>query len=213
MKKEIILYHYWRSSASWRVRWALELKKVAHKKIAVDLLKSEEKKAEYTRHNPSGYLPCLVIGDKALAESLSIIEWLEETYPDPTLFDGDSFKRALIRQLAETVNSGTQPMQNLDVMRRYSAEKEKQTEWNQHWIMRGLAVYEKILLESGIQGTKFSVSNHPTIADLCLIPQCYTALRFQVNLADYPRCKAVYDHALTTPECIASSPEKFQPVV
>jgi maleylacetoacetate isomerase len=142
---------------------------------------------------------------------LGIIEWLEENYPKPSLFDGDSFRRALIRQLAETVNAGTQPLQNLDVIRRYSEDKEKQAEWTRQWIMRGLGVYEKILGEAGRERMKFSVSDHPTLADLCLIPQCYTALRFNVNLLDYPQVKAVYDHALTTPECIASSPEKFQP--
>lgn len=211
MKQEITLYHYWRSSASWRVRWALEIKKVAHKKIAVDLLKGEEKGAEYLAQNPSGYLPCLKVGSHALAESLSIIEWLEENYPKPSLFDGDSFQRALIRQLAETINSGTQPLQNLDIMRKHSTDKEEQVAWNKHWIDRGLSVYEKILADHVRGSFAFSVADHPTVADLCLIPQCYSAGRFGVDLAGFPRVKSIYEYALTTPACAASSPEKFQP--
>lgn len=205
------LYHYWRSSASWRVRWGLELKKVPHEKVAVNLLAQEEKNPDYTAKNPSGYLPCLVVdGKPPLAESLSILEWLEENYPHPSFFSGDSYRRALIRQLAETVNSGTQPLQNLDVIKMISDDKEKQAEWVRHWIRRGLTVYETILSRSGIVDAKFSVSDQPTLADICLIPQCQAAERFQVDLAAYPRVQDIYRHALTTPECAATHPDKFK---
>lgn len=206
------LFHYWRSSASWRVRWGLELKGVAHEKIHVDLLKGEEKLPEYLARNPSGYLPCLMSdGKPPLGESLSILEWLEETYPEPSFFVGDSYRRALIRQLAETINSGTQPLHNLDVLKKYSGDKDKQAEWMQHWILRGLGIYETILSRSGRAGKKFSVSDSPTLADICLIPQCYSALRFHVDLEQFPQCKAIYEHALTTKECASSLPELFQP--
>lgn len=208
---ELILYHYWRSSASWRVRWGLELKKIPHKKIAVDLLSSAEKTAEYAKNNPAGYVPCLIADGQPLAESLAILEWLEETFPSPSFFSGDSFRRALIRQLAETVNAGTQPLQNLDVMKMISDDKEKQGEWMRHWMGRGLGVYESILSRTDRRGLKYSVSNEPTLADLCLIPQCYASLRFQLDLAAYPQCKAIYEHALGTPDCAASRPEAFQP--
>jgi maleylacetoacetate isomerase len=208
---DLLLYHYWRSSASWRVRWGLELKKVAHKKIAVDLLSSAEKNETYLDKNPAGYLPCLMVGDRPLAESLSILEWLEENYPEPSFYSGDSFKRASIRQLAETINSGIQPLQNLDVIRRLSDDKVVQQEWMRHWAMRGLGVYETILKSIDREGMPFSVANHPTVADLCLIPQCYSALRFQVDLSAYPICRSIYEYALTTPECIASHPDSFQP--
>jgi maleylacetoacetate isomerase len=211
MPEKFTLYHYWRSSASWRVRWGLEIKKVPHEKIAVDLLKAEEKLADYTKRNPSGYVPCLIVGGKPLAESLSILEWLEENFPEPSFFAGDSFMRARIRQLAETVNSGTQPLQNLDVMRRVSPEKEAQAEWNRHWITRGMGVYESILSSTDRRGAKFSVADHPTLADLCLIPQCYATVRFGVDLAMFPQCKAIYEHALSTKECMASHPDAFQP--
>ncbi len=208
----ITLYHYWRSSASWRVRWGLELKKIPHQKIAVDLLTSAEKQKEYLEKNPSGYVPCLVVdAHPPLAESLAILEWLEENYPEPSFFQGDSFERALIRRLAETVNSGIQPLQNLDVTRKLSEDKTKQAEWIQHWVIRGLGVYEAILREAGRDRTKFSVSDQPTLADLCLIPQVYSAHRFQVDMKYFPRCQAIYEAALATPECAAARPEAFQP--
>lgn len=212
MAAQYTLYHYWRSSASWRVRWGMEIKKIPHEKIAVDLLTSEEKKAEYLARNPAGYVPCLVqAGQPPLGESLAILEWLEEVHPTPSFFAGDSFLRARIRQLAETVNSGIQPLQNLDVTRKISPDKEKQDEWIRHWIVRGMGVYETILSSLDRKGKKFSVSDSPTMADICLIPQCFASLRFQVDLAQFPQCKAIYEHALTTPECQASRPEAFQP--
>lgn len=206
------LYHYWRSSASWRVRWGLELKGVAHEKVHVNLLTGEEKDPAYLAKNPAGYLPSLVIdGHPPMGESLSILEWLEENYPRASFFSGDSFERATIRQLAETINAGTQPLQNLDTMRMVSDDKSKQAEWVRHWAGRGLGVYESILARSGRANAKFSVSDQPSLADLCLIPQCYSALRFQVDLAQFPRCQAIYDYALTTKACAASVPELFQP--
>jgi maleylacetoacetate isomerase len=205
----IELYHYWRSSASWRVRWALELKKVPHKKTVVNLLQGEEKNPDYLKRNPSGYLPCLVVDGKPMGESMAILEWLEETFPQPSFFAGDSFQRAFIRQLAETVNSGTQPLQNLDVMKKVSPDAAAQKEWVRHWIIRGMEVYEKMI--KPYEGKKFSVSDTPTLADLCLIPQCHAAVRFEVALEAYPRCKSIYENALATPECEASRPEKFQP--
>jgi maleylacetoacetate isomerase len=208
---KVTLYHYWRSSASWRVRWGLEIKKVAHEKVAVDLLRGQEKQAEYLRHNPAGYVPCLLVGERALGESLSILEWLEETFPTPSFFAGDAFMRAKIRQLAETVNSGIQPLQNLDVTRRYSDDKQAQAEWTKHWITRGMLVFESLLSTVDRRGLSFAVANHPTLADICLIPQCYSSLRFGVDLGQFPQCKAIYEHALTTPDCMAARPDAVQP--
>lgn len=212
MAKNLTLYHYWRSSASFRVRYGLEVKKVPHEKVAVDLLKGEEKLAGYTKNNPSGYVPCLLVdGKHPLGESLAILEWLEETYPQPSFFAGDSFLRSRVRQLAETVNSGIQPLQNLDVTKRLSADKDVQAEWMKHWIVRGLTVFEGLLTATDRMGRKFCVADHPTLADLCLVPQCYSSLRFGVDLAQFPQIKAIYEHALATPELQAAHPDRFQP--
>lgn len=194
------------------MRWALEIKKVPHKKVHIDLLKGEEKNPDYLSKNPAGYLPCLIVGKQApMAESLAIMEWLEENYPAHSLFSGDGFLRARIRQLAETVNAGIQPLQNLDVVRKISSDKEAQAEWTRHWMIRGLKVYEEILATLNRDGKKFSISDQPSLADLCLIPQCYSSLRFNVDLAQFPRCKAIYEHAMATTECMASRPEAFAP--
>jgi maleylacetoacetate isomerase len=206
------LYHYWRSSASWRVRWGLEIKKLPHEKIAVDLLSHQEKNPDYLSRNPAGYVPCLVAGSHPpLGESIAILEWLEENYPAPSFFAGDSFRRAQIRQLAETVNSGIQPLQNIGVTAKLSADKEVQKEWMHHWMQKGLGVYEELLSRIDRNGAKFSVADHPTIADFCLIPQCYASARFGIDLAAYPQLKAIYEHALTTPECQASHPDQNKP--
>jgi maleylacetoacetate isomerase len=206
------LYHYWRSSASWRVRWGLEIKKIPHEKIAIDLLSHQEKNPDYLRRNPAGYVPCLIAdAHPPLGESIAILEWLEENHPAPSFFAGDSFRRAQIRQLAETVNSGIQPLQNTGVTAKLSSDKEVQKEWMQHWMHKGLAVYEELLSRIDRNGAKFSVADHPTLADLCLIPQCYASARFGIDLAAYPQLKAVYEHALTTPECQASHPDQNKP--
>lgn len=203
------LFHYWRSSASWRVRWGLALKKVPHKKTVVNLLEGQEKNPAYLARNPAGYVPCLIVDGKPLAESMAILEWLEENFPKPSFYVGDSFQRALIRQLAETVNSGIQPLQNLDVLKKLSADKTVQNDWVKHWIIRGLGAYEKLVKD--YSSCQFSVSNSPTLADLCLIPQCHAALRFEVALEAFPRCKSIYENSLATAECEASRPEHFQP--
>jgi maleylacetoacetate isomerase len=207
----IQLFHYWRSSASWRVRWGLEIKKIPHEKVAINLLSAEEKNENYLNKNPSGYLPCLMVDSHApMGESLSILEWMEENYPTPSFFSGDSFDRAKIRQMAETINSGIQPLHNLDVIRKVSDQKEIQDIWVKHWIERGLSVYENLVISSGKMG-KFSYGDSPSLADLCLIPQCYSAQRFQVDLNKYPAVKQIYENALATDSCKASHPDRFQP--
>lgn len=205
------LFHYWRSSASWRVRWGLEIKGVPVDYQAVDLLKGEEKQSTYHQVNPSGYLPSLVVdGKQVLGESLAILEWLEENYPKPSFFVGDSFDRARIRQAAESINSGIQPLQNLDVIRRLSDKKEVQDEWIRHWILRGLSVYESLIVSAGKVG-KYSFGDSPSLADLCLIPQCYSAQRFQVDLSPFKNVKKIYEFALSTGECARSHPDRYQP--
>lgn len=205
----MVLYHYWRSSASWRVRWALEIKKVPHKKIHIDLLSAAEKEQEYLKKNPSAYVPCLEVDGRYLAESVAILEWLEEAYPSNALLPGDSFQRAKIRQFAETINAGIQPLHNLDVLKQLSDDSEKQKQWAQKWISRGLGVCEELLKE--LPENDFIFGTNPTLADLCLIPQCYSAIRFGVDLNEYFRCKKIYEHALSTEECASSLPEKFKP--
>lgn len=204
------LYHYWRSGASWRVRWALEIKRLAFVSHHVDLLKGEEKQPGFLARNPAGYLPCLLVdGKQHLAESLAIIEWLEESCAGANLLPKDPFRRALARQIAETVNAGIQPLQNLDVIKRYSEDKEKQADWSRHWITRGLGVVEQLL--QGVQGGKFALGDEPLLPDLCLIPQCYSAVRNELSLDPYPRVKRIYENALALESCQKAHPDSYKP--
>lgn len=191
------------------MRWALELKGIKYETRAVDLKTSIQHEAEYKKQNPAGYVPALVHDGKTMAESVAIIEWLEEKFPEKPLLSSDLDERAVARQLAQTINSGTQPIQNLSVMRRYSENHEERVAWNQHWIHKGLKVYEEICLRNGHADKTFSMSNEPGYADLFLIPQCYNAERWKVDLTEFPKIKQVYQAALTTEACKRSSPDAF----
>lgn len=201
------LYHYWRSSASWRVRWALAFKNIESEFVAVNLLEEEQRSAAHLERNPSGNVPVLETGDKFLAESLAIIEWLEENFPKPALLPGDSFQKARIRQLAELINAGTQPLHNRKVSLYYSKDEAEQKKWNAHWIRQGLGAYEELVKQSA---GKFSVGDSVTAADLCLIPQCYGALRNEVGLEEFPTVARINTAALETAACQASHPDRFK---
>ncbi len=211
-KGKTVLHHYWRSSASWRVRWALNLKGIKWESVAVNLLDGAEKSDGYARANPSRYVPTLEIDGVVLGESMAILEYLEETRPKPSFFAGDAALRALTRQVAETVNSGIQPLHNLDVLRMVSGDQAAQMVWAKHWVERGLGVVERLLsaLPPEARGGRFCVGDEPTLADLCLIPQVYNTDRFGVDKAQFPRCAAIYAAALATPECAAAHPDRWK---
>ena len=206
------LYHYWRSSCSWRVRWALLIKGVPCEFESIDLLSDETDQPPQRARNPIGYVPVLELLNsqdpfRFIAESIAIIEWLEETIPTPSLLPGTPLQRARIRQLAEIINSGTQPLQNLNVMARYSIDPTEQRKWNQHWIHQGLHAYEVLVTKtSGL----YSIGDTLTLADLCLIPQCYNAIRYELGLSDFPVIEKIYSTALKTPSCQGSAPESFK---
>ena len=209
---KLTLYHYWRSSASWRVRWALSHKSLDCEFVAVNLLAGEQKSAEHVKRNPLGVVPALEITDKHdvkfLGESIAIMEWLEETYPKHSFFPKDSFLKALVRQLAEIINSGTHPLQNLQAQKYFSEDVEKRKIWAQHWIKNGFTAYEKLVAKTA---GGFSVGDQITVADICLIPQCYNAMRNSVALDEFPNIKRIYENSLKTDACQKSHPDKFKP--
>jgi len=144
-----------------------------------------------------------------LAESMAIIEWAEETHPSPPLLPVDPWERARVRQLAELINAGTQPLQNLRVQKYHSADETEQTKWNRHWSEHGLSAYEQLVQDTA---GKFSFENQISLADLFLIPQCYNALRREIPIAKkFPTIHRIYMAALETEACKASAPERFQP--
>ncbi len=207
---KLTLYHYWRSSSSWRVRWAFFLKKISCTFVHIDLLAGENETPEHLKRNPMGYVPVLELTEsrRYLAESIAIIEWAEEEFPNPPLLPGNSFERAKIRQLAEVINAGTHPIQNLTVKEYYSQDPEKQKQWSQHWIQKGFYAYDTLVRETS---GRFSVGDTLTLADLCLIPQCYNALRNEIKLEAFPTLYKIYLTALETDGYKATAPENYKP--
>jgi maleylpyruvate isomerase len=204
MQPTLTLYHYWRSSCSWRVRWALDLKGLSYESVPVNILTGEHLTESYRKKNPSGLLPSLELDGKFFGESLAILEWLEERWPNPALLPKDPLDRMVVRQLALTIVAGTQPLQNPSLIKYFEPDEAHRPKHMRHWIHKGLENYEALLTKTPA-GT-FSFGDTLTIADLCLVPQVYNALRFQVDLASMPRVKKVYDHCLTLPSCDRSAP-------
>jgi maleylacetoacetate isomerase len=205
---KLTLFHYWRSSGSFRVRWALALKGLAYDAVPINLLNGENDQPTHLRRNPMGYVPVLEVDGRFLAESVAIIEWLDETHPEPKLYPTDPWARAQARQLVETLNAGTQPLHNLNVVERHAEDPAERKRWSQEWIRKGLGAFEALLPPPR---AKFSLADRPMAPDLFLIPQCYGALRNEVALEEFPRVAAIYAAALATPECQAAHPDRFAP--
>ena len=205
----LVLKHYWRSSCSWRVRWALAIKDVSYRSVHVDLLQGEHMGEEHRKDNPMGFVPVLLVAGKPYFESLAIIEWLDEVYPQKPLLPADPATRMVARQLAYMVSAGIQPLQNMTVQRYYSRDPQARLRYARHYIERGFDAYERRLAELG-PGT-FSLGGEITLADLCLIPQVYNALRFGCNLDSWPLIARVHHACLQTEACQESSPQAHAP--
>ena len=182
-----ILYDYYRSSACYRVRIALNLKNVDYETRQVDLRKDEQKSASYRGLNPEGLVPMLEIDGHRLTQSLAIIIYLDQCFPDPPLVPRDPVDGAHVRAMALTVACDIHPLNNLRVLKYLSNElglpQEERDSWYIHWIREGLPALEA-LAKAG--AGKFLFGDEPTIADICLVPQLYNARRFNVPLDDYP---------------------------
>ncbi|XP_076441760.1 maleylacetoacetate isomerase-like [Babylonia areolata] len=195
-----ILYSYFRSSASWRVRIALAMKGVEYDYMPVHLVKEggEQNKEEYKALNPMSQVPTLIIDGVTLTQSLPIIEYLDETRPGPQILPKDAIKRAQARALAEVINSGIQPLQNLKTLAEFG---DKKMEWGKTVISRGFDAFEKMLTSTA---GKYCVGDEVTIADLCLIPQCYNAQRFSVDMSSYPTIVRIKEALEKLPAFIAA---------
>ncbi|MFI5299040.1 MAG: maleylacetoacetate isomerase [Polyangiales bacterium] len=211
---ELVLHHYWRSSASWRVRWALAIKRLSWTGRAVDIVQGEQHTADFEgKRSPIGHVPCLEVDGRPLTESVAILEWLDETMPEPPLYPRDPWQRARCRQLVELMNSGTQPLQNLSVLDAISKDAEARKVWAAKWIARGLAAFEQALEQVEREGGRgpHALGEAITAADIFLVPQLPNARRFEVDLAKLPRVCAVEAAALATHACTSTSPEQFAP--
>ena len=199
------LYSYWRSSCSWRVRWAMELKGISHTITPVNLLKSEQFGEEYTTLNPNSRLPTLAFDGHTISGSLPIIDYLEEKHPEKPLYPNDLLTKAKVRELVNIIACDTQPIQNLAVMKYYSEDMDKRKAYAKHWITRGLEAYETVA--SKVAGT-YSVGGIITAADICLIPQVYNAKRFGVDLDKFPTVKRIWEACMSLDSCKKAAPEQ-----
>jgi maleylpyruvate isomerase len=180
------LYNYWRSSASWRVRIALAYKNVAYEYVPVNILPSVrgQNAADYQKLNPMQQVPTLVLDDgRQLAQSMAILEYLEETVPRPSLLPSDPYLRARARQLAELVNAGIQPFQNLPTMAKVSELGGDAKEFVRGYIARGL---DALAASAEPTAGTFLVGDTPSFADVCLVPQLNAARRFDLDVAHWP---------------------------
>ncbi|MBB3593359.1 maleylacetoacetate isomerase [Rhizobium sp. BK529] len=188
---EVVLYDYWRSSASYRVRIALNLLAIDYKIIPVNLLEGAHKKPEYLALNPQGLVPTLVIDGRILTESLAIIEYLAEVRPECGLLPADIAARQKVRAVAYAVAMDIHPICNMHVVMHLTSITDKadaREEWMKHFITDGLRKLEAMI---GKFEGEFSLGDALTMADLCLVPQVYNARRWGVDMTDFRRIVAV----------------------
>jgi maleylacetoacetate isomerase len=201
----LLLYGFFRSSSSYRVRLALAAKGLAYESVAVNLLQGEQLAEEHRRRSPTGYVPCLLVDGRPFVESVAIIELLEEMFPSPPLYPNDPFARARVRAMVEVVNSGIQPFQNLGVLARVSSDHAARKEWAAHYNARGLASLARMVDEAP---GPFCHGDRVSAADVFLVPQLYSARRFGVAVTAWPRLVEAEAATLALPGMTEATPEK-----
>jgi len=207
----LTLYSYWRSSSTWRVRIGLNLKGLAYDLVPVNLLAQEQFGEAHQARNPMSQVPVLEVTEGGhtvrLAQSMAILEWLDERHPDPPLLPADLDGRARVRMLAEHVNSGIQPLQNASVLRmlreRYPGFDK---EWVRYWIANGLHALDRAVSEGG--AGRFCHGDAPGLADCYLVPQLYAARRFGVDLAPFPTLRRIEEAANALAPFQAAHPDR-----
>jgi maleylpyruvate isomerase len=205
------LYTYFRSSAAWRVRIALAWKGLAYEPVFVHLRRGEQTRPEYLARNPQGLVPLLVDGDVEIAQSLAILEYLEEKWPAPPLLPADPAGRARVRQLALVVACEIHPLQNLRVRsfvaRDLGLGEAAGLRFSGTWIARGLAELEALVARSPATG-RFCHGDAPTFADLLLVPQLYNARGGRMDLSAYPTLVRIDAACRELPAFADTAPEK-----
>jgi maleylpyruvate isomerase len=194
------LYSYFRSSASFRVRIALNLKGLSFEQQSVHLVTGEQLKPEFRAINPQGLVPVLIDGEHTLAQSLAIMEYLDETHPKPPLLPTDALGRARVRSLALLIACDIHPLNNTKVLKYVSGtlklDETARNAWYGHWIAEGLSALEKRLAAEPGTGD-FCHGSTPTLADCCLVPQIFNARRYGCDLLPYPVVMAVFERCMT----------------
>jgi maleylacetoacetate isomerase len=206
------LWSYWRSSCSYRVRIALNYKGLSYETVPVHLVNDggEQFHPEYERLNPQCLVPALRASahEPLLTQSLAIIEYLDERWPQPPLLPREALSRARVRSLSQLIASEVQPLQNLRVLSHLKSEHhfdpQRTIEWTKHWMMRGFDALERQLVD----GDRYCVGDEISMADLALIPQLYNARRFKLDLARHPKTLGVEERCLRLPAFADAQPER-----
>jgi maleylpyruvate isomerase len=206
------LYSYFRSSAAYRVRIALNLKGLDYDTSPVHLVRDggEQLKPAYRALNVNALVPTFIDGDVNIHQSLAIIEYLEEVHPTPALLPADPVARAQVRALALDIAADIHPIDNLRVLRYLKHDlgvsEEQKNAWYVHWIVEGFKALEARLAAQSSPG-KFVFGDTPTLADCCLVPQVYNANRFKVDMTPFPRIAAIDAHCQTLDAFLRAAPE------
>ena len=204
------LFNYFRSSASWRVRIALALKGLDYDYTPIHLVKNEQLAESYAAQQASRLVPLLRDGETLIGQSMAIMEYLDETHPEPPLLPADAMGRARVRALAQDIACEIHPLNNLRVLRYLVHEMglsdEQKNRWIRHWIEEGLAVVER-KLEAGPAG-RFCHGDAPGLADCVLVPQVFNAQRFEARLDHVPRVLRVHEACMALPAFDQTQPSK-----
>ena len=210
---DTVLFDYWRSSASYRVRIALNMLGIAHSSVSVDLLSGVHKQPEHLARNPQGLVPVLQIDGHMLTQSLAIIEYLSETRPGTTLLPADPLGRHRVRTLSYAIAMDIHPVCNLGVvfhvMQQSTEPEAARSAWMRKFIGEGLQAFER-LLDNPATGD-FCHGDEPGMADLCLVPQIYNARRWAADLAACPKTVAIADRCAGLPAFAAAHPDQVAP--
>jgi maleylpyruvate isomerase len=206
------LYGYFRSSAAYRVRIALNLKGLVSEATSLHLVKGQQRATDYLALNPPGLVPALVTDEgKVLTQSLAIIDWLEETHPEPSLLPADALGRARVRGLALAIACDIHPLNNLRVLtyltNTLGVSDEQKNGWYRYWIDTGFEALEQRLAGERETG-RFCHGDTPTLADICLVPQVANARRFKMDLSPYPKIMGIDAACQALPAFADAVPEK-----
>lgn len=203
----LILHGYWRSGTSYRTRIALELKGLDYETAAVDLRQGDQRSVAYLALNPQGLVPALETAEGVLTQSPAILEWLEETHPEPSLLPAGPGERAQVRAMAALVACDIHPLNNLRALKAlrddFGADPAATDAWAARWITAGFDALENLVAR---HGDGWCWGDKPSLADCCLVPQIYSARRFNLDLAPWPRLVAIEAAAAVHPAFVRAHP-------